>query len=296
MLGTDYGGKLAIHPPKKQQSSALPSTISPDNQVYLQAFRNAAHRVHIPGMYPTVTQSASSFVPVHAGDADPDVRDPKRGPRVQLALRDVPDAEHRRARGWGIEETGFADAPILANPTTTRTLDGRVYRFYFNGPHLHSSRSRTGSASTGSQNTLLDDLSNADMIAIAQLAPAGRMSAARGNGGAVGVIGVGYVGLVTAACFADLGHDVVCCDVNPDRIEALRAGRVPIYEPGVEPLLAAKPGPPDVHDRARRRAGRCRVVFVCVDTPPTASGDADLSRVRRRRGGDSARPACGTCS
>ena len=63
VLGTDYGGKVAIHPPKKQQSSALPSTISPDNQVYLQAFRNAAHRAHIPGMYPTVTQSASSFVP-----------------------------------------------------------------------------------------------------------------------------------------------------------------------------------------------------------------------------------------
>ena len=51
---------------------------------------------------------------------------------------------------WGIQETGFADAPILENPTTTRKLDGRTYRFYFNGPHLHSSRSPTESASTGS--------------------------------------------------------------------------------------------------------------------------------------------------
>ena len=105
------------------------------------------------------------------------------------------------------------------------------------------------------------------------------MTAGRGNGGAVGVVGVGYVGLVTAACFADLGHDVVCCDVNPDRIDALRAGKVPIYEPGVEPLLQ--------RNRARLTftleladvLERCRIVFVCVDTPPTASGDADLSRV-----------------
>jgi UDP-glucose 6-dehydrogenase len=105
------------------------------------------------------------------------------------------------------------------------------------------------------------------------------MSAAAGNGGAIGVVGAGYVGLVSAACFADLGHDVVCCDVNPERIEALQAGRVPIYEPGVESLLQ--------RNRARLTftleladvLARCGIVFVCVDTPPTASGDADLSRV-----------------
>jgi UDPglucose 6-dehydrogenase len=96
----------------------------------------------------------------------------------------------------------------------------------------------------------------------------------------VGVIGVGYVGLVTAACFADLAHDVVCLDVKPDRIEALRAGAVPIYEPGVDRLLQ--------RNRSRLRftldlaevLDRCRIVFVCVDTPSTDSGDADLSRVR----------------
>jgi UDP-glucose 6-dehydrogenase len=97
----------------------------------------------------------------------------------------------------------------------------------------------------------------------------------------IGVIGVGYVGLVTAACFADLGHEVVCRDVLPERVETLRAGHVPIYEPGIERLL----------ERNRERLtftlemadvfSRCRVVFVCVDTPPTHSGDADLSRVHR---------------
>jgi UDPglucose 6-dehydrogenase len=102
-----------------------------------------------------------------------------------------------------------------------------------------------------------------------------------GAGTAVGVVGVGYVGLVTAACFADLGHEVVCRDINPERIEALQAGRVPIYEPGIERLLD--------RNRARLRftldlaelTARCRVVFVCVDTPAMHSGDADLSRVNQ---------------
>jgi UDPglucose 6-dehydrogenase len=100
-----------------------------------------------------------------------------------------------------------------------------------------------------------------------------------GNTAPIGVIGVGYVGLVTAACFADLGHDVVCRDINPVRVEALKRGQVPIYEPGVDRLL----------DRNRSRLHftldlvelleRCPIAFVCVDTPPTHSGDADLSRV-----------------
>jgi len=104
----------------------------------------------------------------------------------------------------------------------------------------------------------------------------------KGNGNTrpVGVIGVGYVGLVTAACFAELGHEVVCLDVNKARIEALRKGSVPIYEPGVDRLLA--------RNRARLRftlelddlVGSCRIAFVCVDTPATHSGDADLTRVR----------------
>ena len=101
-----------------------------------------------------------------------------------------------------------------------------------------------------------------------------------GNTRSVGVIGVGYVGLVTAACFAELSHEVVCLDVKAERIEALRNGTVPIYEPGVDRLLARN------HARLRFTldiddlVGSCRIAFVCVDTPATASGDADLTRVR----------------
>jgi UDPglucose 6-dehydrogenase len=93
------------------------------------------------------------------------------------------------------------------------------------------------------------------------------------------VIGAGWVGLVTAACFADLGHEVVVRDVVPERIADLDAGRVPFYEPGLAELIEA--------NRARLRftldideVFECgRIAFVCVDTPPTYSGDADLSRV-----------------
>jgi UDPglucose 6-dehydrogenase len=95
----------------------------------------------------------------------------------------------------------------------------------------------------------------------------------------VGVIGAGWVGLVTAACFAELGHAVTVRDVVPDRIAALEAGRIPIYEPGLDELLARN------RDRLRYTLAiedvfrDARLAFVCVGTPSTYSGDADLSAV-----------------
>ena len=93
------------------------------------------------------------------------------------------------------------------------------------------------------------------------------------------MIGAGWVGLVTAACFADLGHDVVVRDIVPERVADLQAGRVPIHEPGLPELLA------QARDRLRFTLAMAdlfaaaRVAFVCVGTPPTYSGDADLSAV-----------------
>ena len=107
------------------------------------------------------------------------------------------------------------------------------------------------------------------------------MSAAGGDTHAVGVIGVGYVGLVSAACFADLGHDVVCRDINPERIEMLRRREVPIYEPGIDALLSRNRERLHFTLDLAELLERCRIVFVCVDTPQMHSGDADLSRVER---------------
>jgi len=98
---------------------------------------------------------------------------------------------------------------------------------------------------------------------------------------AVGVVGVGYVGLVTAACFADLGHRVVCRDINPQRIADLRSGKVPIYEPGIERLIERNGNRLTFTEDIAEVFAQCPVAFVCVDTPPTHSGDADLTRVHR---------------
>jgi UDPglucose 6-dehydrogenase len=95
----------------------------------------------------------------------------------------------------------------------------------------------------------------------------------------IAVFGAGYVGLVTGACFADLGHEVVLRDILPDKIDALNDGRVPIYEPGLDDVVARARErlsfTTDVHEAV---AG-AEFLFVCVGTPPTYSGDADLSAV-----------------
>ena len=96
---------------------------------------------------------------------------------------------------------------------------------------------------------------------------------------AIGVFGAGWVGLVTGACLAELGHEVVVRDVLPERIEALRAGRVPLHEPGLDELLERNRRAADVHDASSTRSSSAPIMFVCVGTPPMYSGDADLSSV-----------------
>jgi UDPglucose 6-dehydrogenase len=95
---------------------------------------------------------------------------------------------------------------------------------------------------------------------------------------AIGIFGAGWVGLVTGACFAELGHRVVVRDILPERIEALQAGRIPLHEPELEDLIRRNRDrisfTLDVADLSD-----ARLMFVCVGTPPTYSGDADLSAV-----------------
>jgi UDPglucose 6-dehydrogenase len=96
----------------------------------------------------------------------------------------------------------------------------------------------------------------------------------------VGVIGVGWVGLVTAACFAELGHEVVARDILPEKVEALSRGEITIHEPGLEDLLRRNAERITFTTDMNELLEGARLLFVCVDTPPTYSGDADLSRVR----------------
>jgi UDPglucose 6-dehydrogenase len=96
------------------------------------------------------------------------------------------------------------------------------------------------------------------------------------------VIGAGYVGLVTGACLAELGHQVLCTDNDAAKIQTLESGQLPIFEPGLDRLVAKT-----------RQAGRLsfsadpshavsgEVIFICVGTPPLPNGDADLSSIDR---------------
>ena len=100
-----------------------------------------------------------------------------------------------------------------------------------------------------------------------------------GNREPIGVIGTGYVGLVTAAGFAELGSDVYCIDIDEAKIAALRAGEIPIYEPGLAELVASNASRLHFSTTIADALEAARLLFVAVGTPPLYSGDADLSAV-----------------
>src|SRR5215213_10269464 len=95
----------------------------------------------------------------------------------------------------------------------------------------------------------------------------------------IAVIGTGYVGLVTAAGFAELGNDVWCVDIDADKIARLERGEVPIYEPGLAEAIAANRERLHFSTELAPALEHARLLFVAVGTPPTYSGDADLSAV-----------------
>ena len=95
----------------------------------------------------------------------------------------------------------------------------------------------------------------------------------------IGVIGTGYVGLVTAAGFAELGSHVYCVDIDETKIAGLRRGEIPIYEPGLAELVAANAERLHFSTDIAEALEHCRLLFVAVGTPPLYSGDADLSSV-----------------
>src|SRR5438105_9970960 len=95
----------------------------------------------------------------------------------------------------------------------------------------------------------------------------------------IAVIGAGYVGLMSAAGFAELGSEVWCVDIDAAKIERLRAGEVPIHEPGVQELLRRNAGTLHFSTDLAGALEHARLLFVAVGTPPTYSGDADLSAV-----------------
>ncbi len=98
----------------------------------------------------------------------------------------------------------------------------------------------------------------------------------------VTVFGTGYVGLVTGACFAEVGNDVLCVDIDREKIARLNAGEVPIFEPGLEEMVAQnmRAGRIRFSDRLDEGVGHARLLLVAVGTPPNPDGSTNLAAIR----------------
>jgi len=97
------------------------------------------------------------------------------------------------------------------------------------------------------------------------------------------IIGSGYVGLVSGACFAEVGHNVICVDNNAKKVEQLVQGKVPIYEPGLEELIHRNVAARRLHFTTSTEEGvdNSDVVFIAVPTPPQADGSVDLTYIEK---------------
>ena len=97
----------------------------------------------------------------------------------------------------------------------------------------------------------------------------------------IGIVGAGHVGLVTGACFANLGHEVICVDNDSHKIALLKRGKSPIYEPGLTEMVQAnlKEKRLSFSEQIATMVRHAEVLFVCVGTPPKENGEADLTAV-----------------
>ncbi|HEU0192846.1 MAG TPA: LCP family protein [Gaiellales bacterium] len=187
VLGADAPGKPALSPPRKPVVK-LPSDMVRTND-YKAAFAAAAHRAHLPGLYPSAVfgtddrcseQAYPSYQP--NGFCEFSAAQPVRSYHLNASSAGAgPNSIYGYFQidiggFWGIEETHFTDAPILQSPNATRILNGRRWQYYYDGGHIHmiATIDNVHHVAYWVQNTLLDELSNADMIAIASsLRPTG---------------------------------------------------------------------------------------------------------------------------
>ena len=186
VVGSPFTGKLAVAAPAKSSTGGPPPTISPTSE-YRPDFLAAARALKFPVLYPTVSQVDSTFCPwvpspYGAGQLACQGTSPTGVRIYNIAAAgggaNSMYAVFSDASGsggyWGIEETSFTSAPLLNDPNATRTLNGRTYQFYYNGGHIQTIAFIANGAAYWVENSLLDNLTNAEMIAIARsLKPVG---------------------------------------------------------------------------------------------------------------------------
>src|SRR3974390_539136 len=97
------------------------------------------------------------------------------------------------------------------------------------------------------------------------------------------IIGTGYVGVVTGACFAEVGHRVICVDNDAAKVKVLQAGGIPIYEPGLEELVQrnVKGGRLSFSTSTAEGVENSDIIFIAVPTPPLPDGSVDLSFIEK---------------
>jgi LCP family protein required for cell wall assembly len=179
VVGKSFDGKLKIAPPKQVVNGGLPDDVTRDPAAYRDTFKAAQGPANFKVYYPTVTQNLSPLCPYNcpsASSSDPsiwlynieDAGGGKNSAYAYFSYNGIAGAY------WGIQQTRFVQAPILANPDQERRLDRRTYKFYFNGSHIHMIAFIQRGVAYWVQNTLRDDMSNAAMIAVARgLKPVG---------------------------------------------------------------------------------------------------------------------------
>jgi LCP family protein required for cell wall assembly len=190
VFGNGFTGKLAVTAPAKKthaKPSGPPATITPTTE-YRADFQHAQSVLHFPIMYPTVSQADSSLCPWVPQPAGPGILSCQGTSTSPTRIYGIPAAGkgwnstyavfHLSAPSgdayWGIEETRFTDAPLLQTPNAIRRLDGRKYLFFFNGSHIQTIAFIQNGVAYWVQNTLLDDLTDPEMLAIARsLKPVG---------------------------------------------------------------------------------------------------------------------------
>ena len=296
VVGQTFHGTLAAAP-VDQTPKREPANVVPGASASLDLLRERQKKVDFDLMVPTVLERSSWI------DRERPIRlyrfdDKDKHKTIRLTYK-MGSNDY-----WGVQQSNWEKAPVLGSRNFTRNIGGRSFELFYNGPHLHMVVLNRKGATYWVVNTLLDRLSNETMLAIAKgLRPISKVHTARASRGLrachrlaqawpgtlptvvsaspsrIAVFGAGYVGLVTGACFAELGHSVVVRDVIPERIAALQRGEVPIYEPGLEELIARNGERLRFTGDVGEAIDGADFVYIAVGTPPTYSGDADLSAV-----------------